>query len=82
MAPPPKRPIEHADITHLLGRALGDEDFRHDLLSDPGEVLDKLGYARGPKTIKFFKDLGGKTGVFEKAVKDLHIDGVGRAGDC
>jgi hypothetical protein len=82
MAQPPKRPIEHEDITHLLGKALVDEDFRRDLLSDPGKTLDKLGYARGPKTIKFFEDLGGPQGAFDKAAKDLKIDGIGRAGDC
>lgn len=79
---PPGRPVEHEDITHLLGKALVDPAFRHRLLSDPGKVLDELGYAQGPKTIKFFKDLGGPTGAFDKAAKDLQIDGLGRAGDC
>jgi hypothetical protein len=79
---PAKRPVEHEDITHLLGKALVDPHFRHRLLSDPAKVLDELGYAQGPKTIKFFKDLGGPTGAFDKAARDLQIDGIGRAGDC
>ena len=53
MATPPssskQNPVQHEDIMHLIGKALIDPKFRQRLLTDPGQVLDELGYARGPK---------------------------------
>ena len=72
-----QNPVQHEDIMHLIGKALIDPKFRQRLLTDPGQVLDELGYARGPKTIKFLKDLGGPHGAFDKAAQDLGMDGSG-----
>jgi hypothetical protein len=71
------------DIGRVLALALRDDQFRKNLINDPGSALKHESFGVGPKGAEFFRSL--KKSNFIKAADDLHTnlhkDNLGLAQD-
>lgn len=49
--------LDYDGVKEILGRALIDKSFREELLTDPEQTIENLGYSQSEDSLEFFESL-------------------------